>query len=94
MSAHVVRSATVDELRDARRLAHRMILTKPDAPGRLLLSVFCLEIGAELSRRGELAPDCPYCRLDVDAAAGKAAVSNPLHDQRASTSAQLVEATP
>lgn len=69
MSAHLVRVRPVAELRDARRMAHRMILEKPDAPGRLILSVWCLEIGAELQRRGELAPDCPYCRADVDAAA-------------------------
>ncbi len=79
MSAHLVRSRPVDELLDARRMAHRMILTKPDAPGRLLLSVYCLELGEELRRRGTDGHDCPICRHDVDAVAD--------------ASLQLVEAT-
>jgi hypothetical protein len=94
MSAHLDRSATVDELRGARRLAHRLILTKPDAPGCLLFKAFCRDVGAELSRRGELAPDCPFCLADLEAAAGKPAVSADLHHERGALPAQLVEATP
>jgi len=94
VSAHATRQASVEELRDARRMTHRMILTKPDAPGRLLLAIWCLDIGAELQRRGELAPDCPYCRADVYAAAGKPAVGAALHHERGALPAQLVEATP
>lgn len=103
MSAHVAREASVEELRDARRMTHRMILAKPDAPGRLILASWCLNIGAELQRRGELAPDCPYCRADIDAAAGKPAVGAALHHERgplptpreaALWGTQLVEATP
>jgi hypothetical protein len=89
-----LRTPTVDELRDARRLAHRMILTKPDAPGALLFKYFCRDVGAELTRRGELAPNCPYCLADLDAAAGKRAVSSALHHERGALPAQLVEATP
>jgi hypothetical protein len=87
-------AATVDELRDARRLAHRLILAKPDAVGCLLFKVFCRDIGAELTHRGELAPDCPYCLADLEAAAGKPAVSAALHHERGALPAQLVEATP
>lgn len=94
MSDRLLRVGTVEELRDARRMTHRMILTKPDAPGRLILAAWCLNIGAELSRRGELAPDCPFCLADLEAAAGKPAVSAILHHERGALPAQLVEATP
>ena len=94
MSDRLLRVGTSEELRDARRMTHRMILTKPDAPGRLILATWCLNIGAELQRRGELAPDCPYCLADVDAAAGKRAASPALHHERGALPAQLVEATP
>jgi hypothetical protein len=70
VSAHLFRSRPVAELRDARLMAHRLILAKPDAPGALLHALYCLELGAEIRRRGELAFDCPYCQADVDAAAG------------------------
>lgn len=93
MSAHLVHSGPLEELRDARRMAHRMILTKPDAPGRLLLAAWCLELGAELTRRGELTPDCPFCRADVDAAAGKTPVSAPPQAGQGVTSAPLVGAS-
>ncbi len=92
MSAHLVSLRPVAELRDARRMAHRLIVTKPAAPGRLILSLWCLEIGAELTTRGELAPDCPFCRADVDAAAGKPPVSAPVHHELTATPAALVEA--
>lgn len=98
MSAHLVgrfgRARSVEELRDARQMAHRMILARPDAPGVLLHALYCLELGAEIRRRGELAPECPYCRADVDAAAGKPAATERSYARAASTSAQLVEATP
>lgn len=94
MSAHaspgavaILEASTVDELRDARRLAHRLILTKPDSPGALLFKYFCRDVGAELTHRGELAPDCPYCLADLEAAAG-------LHHEQGALPAQLVEATP
>ena len=51
MSAHLVSLRPVAELRDARRMAHRLIVTKPAAPGRLILSLWCLEIGAELKEK-------------------------------------------
>jgi hypothetical protein len=89
-----LQALSVDELRDARRLAHRQILARPDAPGALLFKYLCRDIGAEISRRGELAPDCPYCLADLEAAAGKRAVSAALHHERGALPAQLVEATP
>lgn len=93
MSAHVVRSSSVDELRDARRLAHRLILKKPDAPGALLFKAFCRDVGAELARRGELAPDCPFCLADLAAAAGKPAVIGSGSTDQGVTSAPLVGAS-
>lgn len=93
MSAHVVRSSSVGDLRDARRLAHRLILAKPDAPGALLFKAFCRDVGAELSRRGELAPDCPFCLADLEAAAGKRPVSADAHAEQGVTSAPLAGAS-
>ncbi len=64
MSAPVLAAARLAELVDARRLAHRMLLGKP--PGRIILASWCLEISAELRRRGDPRPECPFCRADVD----------------------------
>ena len=93
MSARILRASAIPELVDARRQAHRLLLSRP--PSRLILAALCLDIGAELTRRGELAPACPVCRDDVTAALedGNRARRAPLAARKAleTPSATLVE---
>lgn len=63
LARHLV-AAPLSDLRATRARVHREINREPRAANRLL-EALCVELSDELQRRGQVAPDCPYCRASV-----------------------------